>query len=247
MKALIFAIYFSFLALVMPGQALDTTSASSGPITLKNEIGLGLSLTIPTGFYRTHMEGQYPGISVQYFRNIGTSKRINHFIGGEIHWIDLAGKKARVTEIDEFGSIFEYTSWADPEYVSLTLWYRALPDLNFRFWPYFEAGFGGAVFYTLERDRYPGVDDEEDEVVVDIRKSRVTPAFKLGTGVQYFIYSLNAYLDLSGRFNYHGLVRYDTIDDRPLLPGEKPVVLLNEKKSHAFSYHVKLSINFLFQ
>lgn len=239
-------IYFSLITLVLCAQSRDT-SISSGTISLRNEIGLGFSLTIPAGFYRTHMDGLFPGVTVHYLRNILPGKRVNHFIGGEIHWIDLAGKKSKVTEIDEFGDIYNYTSWADPEYVSLTLWYRALPDLDFRLWPYFEAGLGGAVFYTLEKDRYPGADDEDDEVIVDVKRSRVTSAFKFGTGVQYFIYTLNAYLDLSGRFNYHGLVRYDIIADRPLLPGERPAVLLNEKKSHAFSYHLKLSINFLFE
>lgn len=201
---------------------------------------------IPVGFYKQHLPDVYPGITLNYFRNIRTGNRFNQYIGAELNWVDLQSKRAELSYQDINGEFVDYTNWADAELVSLTVLYRVQPDLDFWLWPYLEAGAGISWFYTMERDRFPGINGDDDEVEVDLLDWKLTANFKFGTGIQYYIVGLGGYVDLSWRYVYHSLVTYDIIENRPLNMDEIPVDLLEKRRSNATAMQLKLTLNFIF-
>ena len=212
----------------------------------KNDLGLGISIIIPTGFYRQHLNGVYPGLCLSFYRNIGKLAGNYQFVGGELNWTELQTKSADVSYVDGQGRIQEFTSIADAEMLSLQFWYRMQPDLNFILWPYLEAGPGLSWFYTMEKERYPGEGDEESTTETDFLKNSISAAFRFGFGIQYLINDTDMYLDLAWRYTFHTLSKYDRIDRRELEPEEYPVDLLQAKRSHATSGQVRLSFNFIF-
>lgn len=242
----IFYLCFLSFAIQANGQDIVEADTSQNAVFLKNDIGIGGSLTIPVGFYRQHLKGIYPGISLSYYRNIKSSNQFNQYVGAELNWVDLQSKRAELNYLNDNGELMDYTNWADAEMLSLTILYRLQPDLNFWLWPYLDAGAGITWFYTLERDRFPGVNGDDDEVEVDLLDGRFTSTFKFGAGLQYYINGLDGYLDLSWRYVFNSLVRYDVIEDRPLDQNEIPVDLLSQKRSNATSMQIKLTLNFIF-
>lgn len=211
----------------------------------RNEIGLGGLLAIPQGFYANHLEKAYGGISISYFRHLHTNKRLNHYLGARLYWVELQTLKGRLSVVEPNGELYSFTSWADSERISLSVNYRLQPDVPFWLWPYLELGAGGSVFYSSQREQFP-VEGDDDEFTYDLISTDWAFQVNFGIGIQYFIPRWGAFVDLAWHFSRHGNVGYNIIEDTNLENNQPPIEKFERRKSKANSQIITLTFNYLF-
>lgn len=243
MRSYILFISFFILPLSAFAQLVEETYEVRAPM---NELGIGFTLLTPSGFYRHHVQGVYPGVCLAYMRRVGESGTSPHYLGAEFNWNNLQTKKTAPYVLYPDGTIYTFFRFLDPELFTAFAVYKLQPELKTFIWPYLELGLGGSWFYTVERIKYPGQGDEDDEWVTDFFRSNTVISYRAAIGAQYFIPKIRSVIDLSWRYQYNGLVTYDVIDKTYEGNSTNPYDYFIEKRSRATLSQFKLAINYLF-
>jgi hypothetical protein len=243
MRSYISIISFFFLPLSTGAQLVEETIEVNPPM---NEIGIGFTILTPSGFYKQHIQGVYPGISLSYMRRVGASGTSPHYLGAELNWSNLQTKRTEPFVLNPDGTVYTFFRYLDPELFTAFGTYKIQPELKAIIWPYLEVGLGCSLFYTVERFKYPGQGNEEDEWVSDFSKSNAVISYRAAIGAQYFIPKIRSVIDLSWRFQYNGLVTYDVIDQTYEGNSTNPYDYFIEKRSRAPFSQFKLAVNYLF-